>query len=115
MRRDADSIRRCIEHNRIYITEVDGQVVSAALTNVETKDLAMIGGVFTPEPLRNKGYASAAMSALCTSLISDGRQPCLFYDNPAAGTIYRRLGFAEIGPWRLAFLRHRTSFRPSLL
>jgi predicted GNAT family acetyltransferase len=111
MRRGADAIRFCIEYNRIYLTEVGARIVSAALTNVETEDLAMIGGVFTPKPLRSKGYASAAMTALCMSLLADGRQPCLFYDNPAAGVIYRRLGFADIGPWRLAFLRHHSTSR----
>jgi predicted GNAT family acetyltransferase len=67
----------------------------------------MIGGVFTPEPLRGRGYASAAMTTLCASLLSDGCQPCLFYDDPAAGTIYRRLGFEDIGTWRLVFLAHQ--------
>jgi predicted GNAT family acetyltransferase len=107
MRRDGASIRTCLAHNRIFVTEVEGQIVSAALTNVETRSMAMIGGVFTPEPLRGRGYASAAMTALCASLLSDGCQPCLFYDNPAAGVIYRRLGFEDIGPWRLVCLEHQ--------
>jgi len=107
MRRGASSIRTCLEHNRVFLTEVGGQIVSAALTNVETSSMAMIGGVFTPEPLRGRGYASAAMTALCASLLSDGCQPCLFYDDPAAGTIYRRLGFEDIGTWRLVFLAHQ--------
>lgn len=109
MSRDGATIRSCLEHNRIFVTELEGTIVSAALTNVETGSMAMIGGVFTPEPLRGRGYASAAMAALCTSLLSDGCQPCLFYDDPAAGTIYRRLGFEDIGPWRLVFLEHQPS------
>ncbi len=104
MRRDAGSIRMCVDHNRVFLAEIEGQIVSAVLTNVETNTMAMVGGVFTPVPLRNRGYASAAMTALCASLLEDGRQPCLFYDDPAAGTIYRRLGFEEIGPWRMVLL-----------
>lgn len=87
MSRDQHAIRFCLTHNRIFVTEVGGQIVSAALTNAETPTMAMVGGVFTPTPLRNRGYASAAMAALCTSLLEEGIQPCLFYDNPAAGTI----------------------------
>ena len=106
MSRDAESIRGCLEHNRIFVTEVEGEIVSAALTNVETSSMAMVGGVYTPQPLRNRGYASAAMRALCASLIQEGIEPCLFYDNPAAGAIYRRLGFVDIGPWRMTKLTH---------
>ncbi len=64
----------------------------------------MIGGVFTPAPWRRRGYASAALTHLCARLLAQGKQPCLFYDNPAAGVIYRRLGFEDIGPWHLVFL-----------
>lgn len=105
--RDSEAIRRCLDQNRIFVTEVAGQIVSAALTNVETGTMAMIGGVFTSEPFRNQGYASAAMTALCDSLLEDGLEPCLFYDDPAAGSIYRRLGFRDIGPWRMTRLRPR--------
>jgi predicted GNAT family acetyltransferase len=105
MQRDAESLHRKLdEGRRIVVTEDGGRIVSAALTTVETSSAAMIGGVFTPEPLRNRGYASAAMTQLCVELIAAGKQPCLFYDNPAAGAIYRRLGFEDIGPWHLVFL-----------
>jgi predicted GNAT family acetyltransferase len=107
MKRDVDSIRGCLAHNRIYVTEVSGEIVSASLSNVETSRMAMVGGVFTLEPVRNRGYASAALTALCASLIQDGIQPCLFYDDPAAGKIYRRLGFEDIGPWRMIRLQHK--------
>ena len=104
MQRDAETIRRTLTGGRIFVTEVKAQIVSAALTTVETCAAAMIGGVFTPLPGRNQGYASAAMTQLCAELITEAKQPCLFYDNPAAGTIYRRLGFQDIGPWSLTRL-----------
>lgn len=108
MRRDADAVRRHLcEGRRIAVAEDGGRIVSAAMTTVETSSAAMIGGVFTPEPLRNRGYASAAMTHLCAGLLADGKQPCLFYDNPAAGSIYRRLGFEDIGPWHLVFLERK--------
>jgi N-acetylglutamate synthase-like GNAT family acetyltransferase len=109
MLRDADSIRFVLEYNRIFVTEVQSHIVSVALTNVETSTMAMIGGVYTPEPWRNRGYATAAMAALCSSLLADGQEPCLFYDNPSAGAIYHRLGFRELGRWRMVSLEHRIS------
>ena len=109
MQRDADDVRRLIldEGRRLVVTEDGGRVVSAAATTIETSSAAMIGGVFTPASLRNRGYASAALTRLCSELIAEGIQPCLFYDNPAAGSIYRRLGFEDLGPWHLVFLQPR--------
>ncbi len=104
MRRDADGIRRKLQEGRIVVVQDGEQLVASVLTSIETHKAAMIGGVFTPAPLRNRGYASAAMTHLCAELLAEGKQPCLFYDNPAAGSIYRRLGFEDIGPWHLVFL-----------
>lgn len=104
MQRDAARIRRTLAGGRIFVTQVEAQIVSAALTNTEASAAAMIGGVFTPAPWRDRGYASAAMAHLCAELLAEAKQPCLFYDNPAAGIIYRRLGFRDIGPWNLTRL-----------
>ena len=39
------------------------------------------------------------MVALCEELLGEGKELCLFYDNPDAGTIYKKLGFEDIGFW----------------
>ena len=41
------------------------------------------------------------MEKLCADLLSEGKTVCLFYHNPKAGAIYKRLGFADIGMWML--------------
>jgi predicted GNAT family acetyltransferase len=106
MQRDAASLRRTLEQGgRVVVATDNDRIVSGVLTTVETSNAAMIGGVFTPEPWRNRGYASAAMSHLCAELVAARKQPCLFYNNPAAGAIYRRLGFEDIGPWNLVLLK----------
>lgn len=107
MARDEADVRRVLAHGRIFAAEQDGQIVAAALTNAETPDMAMIGGVYTPPNLRNRGHATACADALCRDLLREGIQPCLFYDNPRAGSIYRRLGFRDVGTWRLLRLRQK--------
>jgi hypothetical protein len=105
MSRDEQSVRRCLEKGRIFVATAEGRIVSAALTNTETRELAMIGGVYTPVDLRYQRYASACMFAICQDLAADGKEACLCYDDAVAEDIYRRLGFKEIGYWRLLLLR----------
>lgn len=100
MARTPRGVERPLTSGRVFIVEVGGEIVSSVLTNAETRTAAMIGGVYTPPHHRGHGYASAAMSALCRSLLDDGLRPVLYYHHPAAGAIYRRLGFRDLGLWR---------------
>jgi len=77
----------------------DGRPVSAASSAAETKSMAMVVGVGTLKEYRKRGYASLCVSALCRPLLEEEKAAYLFYDNPDAGRIYRRLGFREIGKW----------------
>ncbi len=43
--------------------------------------------------------ASACITKLCQDLVSEGRGVCLFYDDPEAGRIYKKLGFKDMGMW----------------
>lgn len=80
------------------------RIVSCALINVEGAEAGLIGGVYTLPEMRGRGYAAACVSALCRDLQADGKMPCLFYENPIAGRVYRRLGFTEAGQWSVLYL-----------
>lgn len=85
------------------ILKVNNKIVSTASSTAETKDSAMIIGVAT-EPddrFRKNGFASACVSLLVKELNSKGKSACLFYDNPAAGSIYKKMGFKNIGFWKM--------------
>lgn len=79
-----------------------GKMVTAAAVTARTRDSAMLGGVWTLPEHRNKGYASWCTAWLCRQLVDLSLTPALFYHNPAAGSIYLRLGFREIGPYAMA-------------
>ncbi|MEA1883780.1 MAG: GNAT family N-acetyltransferase [Thermotogota bacterium] len=85
------------------ILKIDDQIISTASSTAETKDSAMIIGVATePNPrFRKKGYASACVSKLVKDLNNRGKSACLFYDNPAAGSIYKKIGFKDMGFWKM--------------
>jgi uncharacterized protein len=78
-----------------------GRIVSAAAAVAESDSAAMIVGVATHPEHRGKGYASACVWRLVSDLRARGKSACLFFDDPAAGSIYHRLGFADIGLWKM--------------
>lgn len=86
---------------RTYYIEVDGQMVSSASTAAENTMSAMIVGVCTLEAYEKKGMASACVYQLCRDVMAEGKELCLFYDNPDAGRIYERLGFKCIDKWMM--------------
>ena len=79
---------------------IDGCLVSVASASASNDLSAMVVGVATDKAHRGSGLASSTVSALCRASFEEGRKfLCLFYDNPEAGSIYRKLGFKEIGEY----------------
>jgi uncharacterized protein len=84
---------------RGFYIEDGEEIVSSAMTTAENSVSAMIVGVCTIPGYEKRGYASAIMTKLCEEVLAEGKYLCLFYDNPKAGNIYKRLGFVDIGKW----------------
>lgn len=104
MSRTRQSIEQPLRRTRIWLAKEKGKVVSAALTNAETDDLAMIGGVYTEPDARGRGLSQVVCSALCQDLLSAQKRPVLYWETPAAGAVYRKLGFQAVGHWRAVLL-----------
>lgn len=90
--------------SRTYYVEENGEMVSAVSTAAENNYSAMIVGVCTLDSHKRKGLASQCLSKLCGDLLSEGKSLCLFYDNPEAGRIYKRLGFEDMDRWTMTML-----------
>lgn len=86
---------------RTYYTEDHGVITSCVSTTAENSLSAMIVGVCTRKEYRQKGLATTIMQKLFQDVLDEGKTLCLFYDNPAAGRIYKRLGFKDIGKWTM--------------
>lgn len=99
----AEMLRTSMESKtaRTYFTEQDGLLTGCVSTTAENSFSAMIVGVCTRKEYRRKGLATAIMQKLFKDLINEGKILCLFYDNPEAGRIYKRLGFKDIGKWTM--------------
>jgi predicted GNAT family acetyltransferase len=100
MRRTPAQIENPLRSRRIWLAEIGQVIPAAALTNAETRDLAMIGGVYTDPAYRNQGLSSAVCSALARELLEERKMPVLYWETPAAGAVYRKLGFRPVGNWR---------------
>ena len=84
---------------------LSASVVSCAFAVAETDMSAMVIAVCTREGHRRKGYASACVYHLVRGLERRGKSACLFFHNPEAGAIYHRLGFKDIGMWKMLRFR----------
>jgi uncharacterized protein len=107
MSRAPAAVERPLRERRVWVAEVDGEIESVALTNAEIRDGAMIGGVYTKPKARGQGLSQAVISALSAELLALGRTPVLYWINPAAGAVYRKLGFHPVGKWRAVRLEMR--------
>ncbi|MCC2338072.1 GNAT family N-acetyltransferase [Bacillus cereus group sp. MYBK71-2] len=96
-------LRQALETNtgRTYYIEKDGAIIASASTSAENSLSAMVIGVCTHPNYRGNGYASLILQKMIRDFTDEGRTLCLFYNNPAAGRIYKRLGFKDIGMWTM--------------
>ncbi len=84
----------------------DNKAVSMASSTAECEGLAMVVGVGTLPEYRNNQYASKCITKLSNDLLKENKIPCLFYNNPSAGRIYKALGYQDIGMWSMIKLDH---------
>ena len=88
-----------------WVWMVGGVLHFRASVSAITADAAQIAGVFTPAPLRDRGYARRGLSELCVRLLGRARGVCLFVNdfNAPALAVYRRMGFTATADWASAF------------
>ncbi|MBU0490837.1 MAG: GNAT family N-acetyltransferase [Chloroflexi bacterium] len=98
-----------LEAGQITYCIYEGErIISAAHTTALHRTLrvgagvAMIGAVATLESHRNRGLSTSCMAALCADLLGRGIAPYLFWHDPAAGRVYDKVGFQDIGDWMIA-------------
>lgn len=81
---------------------LNGKLSAIASTSAENPVSSMVVGVATLSGARGLGLASGLVALLCSQCLRDGKKfLCLFYNNPVAGNIYRKIGFTEMGKYML--------------
>jgi uncharacterized protein len=101
-----DSLQK--RHHHFVALDEGGSPVAYSAFNATLPDIVQIGGVWTPKPLRNRGYARAAVSgSLLAARARDVARAVLFTpeDNVAAQRSYAALGFRVVGDYGLVFVK----------
>jgi len=83
----------------MYGVFVDDELVSYAGSFIQTREVWMIGGVYTLPDHRNKGYATLSTSAITREALEKSEAAALFVrsDNYSAIRAYEKIGFRKIG------------------
>jgi RimJ/RimL family protein N-acetyltransferase len=104
-----EDIERGLAERASWVLEVDGAPVAYQQFNAMLADVVQVGGVWTPPPLRGRGYARAVVAGALLAARAEGvRRGVLFTGetNVAAQRAYAALGFTRVGDWALIFLQN---------
>ncbi|MEO3978233.1 GNAT family N-acetyltransferase [Streptomyces sp. CAU 1734] len=80
----------------------DGTPVSMAGANPMIDGMVQVDPVYTPSPLRGRGYAAAVTAAVTTAALRAGAtDTVLFTDaaNPTSNALYERIGYRVLTDW----------------
>lgn len=94
-----EDIRQRIEQGCVWFwVDQAGERVHMTAANPPSLGVARIGQVFTPKPLRGRGYASAAVAEVSRLIRDAGSRVCLFTDqaNPTSKRINQALGYRRV-------------------
>lgn len=103
-----DELARHIERETVFVlTQEDGQAVSMSSFNAMLPEAVQIGGVWTPQALRSRGYARAVVAGQLKIARDEGKRMATLFtaiDNTPAQRAYEAIGFVEVGTYGLSFL-----------
>ena len=93
--------KRHIDNKVLYLLEdSQGQFVSMACNNRETKNSGCVSLVYTPKGQRGRGFGSTITALSSQQVLKKGKSFCnLFTDlsNPTSNHIYKKIGYIQIG------------------
>lgn len=82
----------------VWLWDHDGPASMAAVI-ARSPTGARVGAVYTPAPLRGRGYATAVVAEVTRRALDRGSRFCSLYTdlaNPTSNAIYRRLGYVPV-------------------
>lgn len=81
-----------------YFIKLDGKIVCGGIiaqNNIKSECKPVVS-VFTHPDYRQRGLATAVVSHICQQIFDKGAIPILFYSNPKAASVYKKIGFVDV-------------------
>jgi GNAT superfamily N-acetyltransferase len=102
----ASTLDAQIAEGNVWVAVAEGEPVSLSAFNAALPDIVQLGGIYTPPPLRGRGFAKAAVAASLLAARQRGAdRGVLFTNNPSAVRTYEAVGFRRAGDFGLVILR----------
>lgn len=90
-----------LRHQRLLVWD-DEQPVCMIGLNPPVAGVVRIGPVYTPPPLRRRGYAGSAVASASRHALAGGARNCMLFTdlaNPTSNRIYAEVGYRRCGDW----------------
>ena len=91
-------LQRRLRRGELYIWDHDGPKSIVAVSG-NTRNVARISAVYTPESYRGRGYASNAVAAVSRDALAKGAESCVLFADPEPAPparIYRSIGYRPV-------------------
>lgn len=92
-------VRGMLADARLFVWDDGGAPVSCAARAGPTRHGVRLAFVYTPGPLRRRGYATTCVAALTRRMFEEGRRLCFLYTdraNPTSNRIYAAIGYVPV-------------------
>ncbi len=102
--RAREAIEQQRQEGRTFVLEVKGRVVASGCFNARTPDTVQLGGIFTPEDERSRGYGRKLVAGMLRLARDEGATRCVLFtqvNNVPAIRAYTSLGFQRVGDYGL--------------
>jgi RimJ/RimL family protein N-acetyltransferase len=107
---------RMMREGSLFVLTHGPQLVALTAFNARVPEIVQVGGVYTPPPLRGRGYARAAVAGSLRTVLAEGCQSAVLFtpvENLPAQQSYRAIGFEEVGDYGLIALEQEHRLRVS--
>ena len=84
---------------RNLVIKIDNLVIAHACTNAEYETIAVVAELLVKKEYRQKGYASEIWRAICSQLLSEGKEVFSFYYSEESRALHKHIGFYEVCEW----------------